>query len=318
MKLVILDGHTLNPGDLSWKEVEALAETTFYPRTSPAELAARLAEAEAVLTNKAALPAAAFEAAPKLRYVGVTATGYNMVDLEAAKHRGVTVTNVPGYSTDSVAQLVFALLLEVTHHVGHHARRVAEGAWSASPDFCFWDFPLIELAGKSIGLVGFGQTAQAVGRIAHAFGMKVLVHTRTAKPWSEYPVTFLGLPALLESSDVVSLHCPLTPQTQGLISWDNLKRMKRSAILVNTARGGLLNDADVARALQEGIIAHAAVDVLSAEPPPADHPLLSAPRCLVVPHIAWASFAARERLMHQTAENLRAFLAGKPRNVVSN
>lgn len=316
MRLVILDGHPLNPGDLSWKDLEGLADVVYYPRTPAGEVAGRLQDAEAVLTNKVPLAAEVFAACPKLRYIGVTATGYNIIDLEAARRAGVTVTNVPGYSTDSVAQTVFALLLEITHHTGHHAARVAEGGWTQSPDFTFSDFPLLELAGQTMGIVGFGEIGQAVGRIANAFGMKVIYHTRTQKEFSEYPVSYVDLPELFSEADVVSLHCPLTSETKQLVSWPLLQTMKPSAILINTARGLLLNEADVARALRENVIAWAGLDVLSAEPPPVDNPLLSAPHCFILPHVAWASVAARRRLMNEVVENYRAFLEGKRRNVI--
>jgi glycerate dehydrogenase len=316
MRLVILDGHTLNPGDLSWQDLEALAEVVHYPRTPAAEVVQRLQDADAALTNKVPLTAEVFALCPKLRYVGVMATGYNIVDVEAARKAGVTVANVPGYGTDSVAQTVFALLLEITHQIGHHAARVAEGGWVKSPDFSFWDSPLRELAGQTMGIVGFGEIGQAVGRIAHAFGMKVIYHTRTKKEFGEYPVRHVGLPELFREADVVSLHCPLTAETKHLVSWPLLQTMKPSAILINTARGPLLNEADVARALRENVIAWAGLDVLSAEPPPADNPLLAAPHCFIVPHIAWASVAARRRLLHEVVENFRAFLEGKPRHVV--
>jgi glycerate dehydrogenase len=316
MRLVILDGHTLNPGDLSWQELEGLAEVVYYPRTSPAEVAERLRDADAVLTNKVPLTGEVFAACPKLKYVGVTATGYNIIDLAAARAHQVVVTNVPGYSTNSVAQVVFALLLEITHHVGHHAGRVAEGAWVKSPDFSFTDFPLLELAGQTMGIVGFGEIGQAVGRIADASGMKVIYSSRTKKDFTAYPVRHVELPELFREADVISLHCPLTPETKHLVAWPLLTTMKSSAILINTARGPLLHEVDVARALKENVIAWAAMDVLSAEPPPADNPLLSAPHCLILPHIAWASVAARRRLMKEVVENVRSFAAGKPRNVI--
>lgn len=316
MQLVILDGHTLNPGDLSWEKIEKLTEVSYYARSSPTEVVERLQDADAVLTNKVPLTAAILEKCPKLRYVGVTATGYNIIDLEATKKAGITVTNVPGYSTNSVAQVVFALLLEITHHTGHHAGRVADGGWAKCLDFSFTDFPLLELAGQTMGIVGFGQTGQAVGRIANAFGMKVIYNTRTKKEFAEFPAAYVDLPELFSKSDVISLHCPLTTDNKGLVSWPLLQTMKRSAILINTARGPLLNEADVARALREGVIAWAGLDVLSAEPPPADNPLLSAPHAFILPHVAWASVAARKRLMHEVAENISAFIAGKPRNVI--
>jgi len=316
MRLVILDGFTLNPGDLSWKEIESLAEVTYHDRTPVAQIAERLRDADAVLTNKVPLNAEVFAACPKLKYVGVTATGYNIIDLAAAKKAGAVVTNVPGYSTNSVAQVVFALLLEITHRTGHHTTRVAEGGWAKCADFSFTDFPLLELKDLTMGIVGFGDIGKAVGRIAHAFGMKVIYSTRTKKPFEEFPATNVELADLFRQADVVSLHCPLTAENKGLISWPLLQTMKPSAILINTARGPLLNEADVARALREKVIAAAGLDVLSAEPPPAENPLLGAPNCFILPHVAWASVAARKRLMAEVTENLRAFLAGTPRNVI--
>lgn len=317
MHLVILDGYTLNPGDLSWSEIESLANVTNHDRTPHGEVAARIGAADAVLTNKVPISAEIFAACPTLKYIGVTATGYNIIDIAAAKKAGVTVTNVPGYSTNSVAQTVFALLLEITHHTGHHAGRVANGAWANCPDFSFTDFPLLELQGQTMGVVGFGEIGQAVGRIAHAFGMKVIFQNRSKKEAKDFPATQVELDELFRTADVISLHCPLTPETKGLISWPVLEKMKRSAILINTARGPLLDEADVARALKEGVIAWAGLDVLSAEPPPASNPLLSAPNIFILPHIAWESVAARQRLMKEVTENLRAYLAGKPRNVIA-
>jgi glycerate dehydrogenase len=316
MHLVILDGYTLNPGDLSWDELGKIAKITYHDRTPKDQIALRLAEADGVLTNKAPITAETLAACPNLKYIGVTASGYNIIDLESAKKHGATVTNVPGYSTPSVAQTVFALLLEITHHVGHHSDAVHSGAWANCADFSFAHFPLIELAGLKMGIVGFGATGQAVGRIAHAFGMEVLVASRSNPTFDGFPYQLTELTDLYREADVISLHCPLTPATKGLISWPQLEQMKRSAILINTARGPLLNEADVARALSEGIIAYAGLDVLSAEPPPADNPLLTAPNCFILPHVAWASSAARARLMHETVENVRAFIDGKPRNII--
>ena len=316
MRLVILDGYTLNPGDLSWSEIESLSDVTNHDRTPHDEVAARIGDADAVLTNKVPISAETIAACPKLKYIGVTATGYNIIDVAAAKKAGVTVTNVPGYSTDSVAQTVFALLLEITHHAGHHAARVAAGGWANCPDFSFTDFPLLELAGQTMGIVGFGEIGQAVGRIAHAFGMKVIFQNRSKKAAKDFPAKQVELDELFRTADVISLHCPLTPENKGFISWPALEKMKRSVILINTARGPLLNEADVARALKEGVIAWAGLDVLSAEPPPASNPLLDAPNIFILPHIAWESVAARRRLMREIGENLRAYLAGKPRNVI--
>lgn len=317
MHLVILDGYTLNPGDLTWDALAKIAKITYYDRTPKDQIAARLADADGVLTNKAPISAETIAACPKLKYVGVLASGYNIIDLDAARKHGIVVTNVPGYSAPSVAQTVFALLLEITHHVGAHSEAVHEGTWSNCADFSFTNFPLIELAELKIGIVGFGSIGQAVGRIASAFGMEVLVASRSQPTFDEYRYRLTEVPELFREADVISLHCPLTPATKGLVSWPLLQTMKRSAILINTARGPLLNEADVARALSEGVIAYAGLDVLSVEPPSADNPLLSATNCFILPHVAWASFAARKRLMHETVENVRAFLDEKPRNVVS-
>ncbi len=321
MKIVVLDGHALNPGDLSWKGLEELGDCTVHARTPAAQVVERAAGAQIVLTNKSLLPRQAIEALPKLRYIGVQATGYNVVDAEAARERGVVVTNVPGYSTPSVAQMVMALLLEMTQQVGHHAELVRRGRWSESPDFCFWDRPLVELEGLTMGIVGFGAIGRRVALLARAFGMRVLVHTRHPENYRQMPegreVEFVDLDSLFRESDAVSLHCPLTPQTQGLVDAARLAQRKRSALLINTGRGPLVDEAALAAALNEGRLAGAGLDVLSVEPPPADNPLLQAKNCFITPHIAWATRAARERLLATVVENVRAFLAGKPQNVVN-
>jgi len=317
MKIVVLDGHTLNPGDLSWDELRALGECEIHPRTPPELVTARAAGAEAVLTNKVVLEAATLAALPGLRYIGVLATGCNVVDTAAARARGVTVTNVPGYSTKSVAQLTFALLLELTHRVGHHADTVRAGRWSASADFCYWDFPLRELDGLTFGVVGFGAIGREVAAMAAAFGMRVLAHSRRRPEPLPPGVEWAPLDDLFARSDVVSLHCPLTPETRHLVNAERLARMKPGAFLLNTGRGPLVDEAALAAALNTGQLAGAGLDVLSAEPPPPGHPLLTARNCLITPHLAWASGAARARLMREVVANLRAFLAGAPRNVVN-
>ncbi len=312
-RLVILDGHTLNPGDLDWGPLRAVAECTIFDRSPAADVVARAQGARLLLTNKTPVPRAVIEALPELKFIGVLATGWNVVDGAAARERGIPVSNVPGYGTASVAQHVFALLLELTQQTGHHARTVREGRWSGQPDFCYWDTPLVELAGKTLGIVGWGSIGQAVGRIGEAFGMKVITATRTPREG----VNGVALNELFATADVVSLHCPLTPETQHLVNADRLAAMKPGAFLINTGRGPLIDEAALAAALHAGRLGGVALDVLSVEPPPADHPLLASPRCLITPHLAWATLAARQRLLDQVVENVRAFLAGAPRCVVN-
>lgn len=315
MKIVVLDGYTMNPGDLSWEGLEGLGECAVYERTPPARVVERAAGAEVVLTNKVPFDAERMARLPELKYIGVLATGYNIIDTAAARERGIVVTNVPAYATRSVAQLVMALVLELAHHVGHHARTVREGRWTASKDFAYWDWPLVELEGLVMGIVGFGRTGRAVADLARAFGMRVLVHTRT--PTAGPRVEFWDLETLLRRSDVVSLHCPLMPETEGLVNARRLAMMKPTAFLINTSRGPVVNERDLAEALSAGRIAGAGLDVLSTEPPKADNPLLAAKNCFITPHIAWATRAARERLMKTVVANVRAFLAGRPQNVVN-
>ncbi|MBN2506261.1 MAG: D-2-hydroxyacid dehydrogenase [Verrucomicrobia bacterium] len=317
MRIVVLDGYTLNPGDLNWDGLQALGECVVYNRSPPAQVVARAQEAEIVFTNKTVLDAATLQALPQLRYIGVLATGCNVVDLRVARQRRVVVTNIPTYGTRSVAQHVFALLLELTQHVGHHAGTVQNGRWSVSPDFCYWDHPLIELEGLTMGIVGFGRIGQAVATLALAFGMKVLAHD--LQPPAALPpgVRLADLDAVFAQSDVVSLHCPLTAENQGFVNACRLATMKRSAFLINTSRGPLVNEADLAAALNADRIVGAGLDVLAVEPPRADNPLLTARNCLITPHIAWATHSARARLMQIAVENLRAFLAGQPVNVVN-
>ncbi len=317
MRLTILDAFTANPGDLSWDGLESLASCTFHDRTAAADVLDRAADCELVLTNKTVLTGDAIRALPRLKYIGVLATGYNVVDIVAAKERGIVVANVPGYSTPSVAQTVLALLLELTHRVGHHAQTVREGRWSRSADFCYWDGTLVELSGRTLGILGYGAIGEGVAKIALALGMRVLATRRT---WSEPPlpgVEPVPQDQLFAESDVLSLHCPLTDSTRHVINAANLAKMKPGAFLINTARGPLVHEADLAAALNEGRLAGAGLDVLSAEPPPADNPLLTARNCFITPHIAWASREARARLIDIATGNVRAFLDGTPRNVVS-
>jgi glycerate dehydrogenase len=317
MKIVVLDGFTLNPGDLSWDGLKALGECEIYDRSASEEVLPRAASAEIVLTNKTVLTRERIFRLPKLKYVGVLATGYNVVDMGAARQRGIRVTNVPNYGARSVAQMTFALLLELTQHVAHHAQTVREERWTRSPDFCYWDFPLIELDGLTLGIVGFGRIGQTVAQLGRAFGMKVLVST--PRPPSDPPpvVEFVDLDTLFSRSDVVSLHCPLTPETHHLVNGARLARMKPSAFLLNTSRGPLVDEPALAEALNAGRIAGAGLDVLAVEPPTANNPLLRTRNCFVTPHIAWATRAARERLMHIAVTNVRAYLSGQPQNVVN-
>lgn len=317
MKIVLLDAHTANPGDLSWAPLEAIAPCEIHPRTPVAETIARCADAEVVITNKAPLTREIIEALPRLRYIGVTATGFNIVDTAAARERGIVVTNVPGYSTPAVAQLVFALLLELTNNVGHHARTVRDGRWTACPDFCYWDHPLIELSGRTLGIVGYGDIGSAVARIALAFGMKVLAGKREWKNPPPDGVTPAGMDEIFSQSDAITLHCPLTDATRHLVCDRTLALMKPDAFLINTGRGPLVDEAALARALNDGRIAGAGLDVLSVEPPKDGSPLFSARNCLITPHIGWASREARVRLIHLVASNLQAFLNGSPVNVVN-
>jgi len=315
MNIVVLDGYTLNPGDLSWDGLQSLGPCAIYDRTLPAEVARRAADAEILLTNKTELTGGQIRNLPRLKYIGVLATGTNVVDLAAARVRGIPVTNVPAYGTKSVAQMTFALLLELAHHAGHHARTVREGRWTHSADWSYWDFPLIELDGLTLGVVGFGRIGRAVGELGAAFGMRVLACDPTAK--AAMPIVrFVELAALFRESDVVSLHCPLTPQTANLVNAQRLAMMKPTAFLLNASRGPLVDETALADALNSGRIAGAAVDVLSQEPPPADNPLLAARNCTITPHLAWATRAARTRLMKIAVENVHAFLQGRPQNVV--
>ena len=311
--IVILDGFTANPGDISWAAIEALGNCKIYDRTGEADVVARAADADIVLTNKTLITQKSLAALPRLRYIGVLATGYNTVDVQAAQQRGILVCNVPEYSTPNVTQAVFALLLELTNRTGHHSQTVHEGRWSASPDFCYWDGELVELAGRTLGIVGYGRIGKAVAAVGRAFGMQILAHRRTA---SDDP-QFVSLDRLLSESDVVSLHCPLVPDTKELINSARLAQMKQSAFLINTARGALIHEPDLAAALNTERIAGAGLDVLSVEPPLASNPLLSARNCVLTPHIAWATRNARLRLLEVTAANIRSYLLNRPQNVIT-
>jgi len=316
MKIVVLDGYTLNPGDLNWNKFSEIGDLKVYDRTSPEEIQERTADANIVLTNKTVLTAEDIAAMDKVEYIGVLATGVNVVDLEFTKKTGITVTNVPGYSGSSSAQMVFALILELTNRVGHHGQTVRDGKWSESKDFCYWDYPLVELEGITLGIVGYGGIGKAVARIGLAFGMNILIYNRSVPPDLPEGITYSDLDNLIHTSDIISLHCPLTPQTKGMINKDSLAQMKKTAYLINTSRGPLIVENDLADFLNDGRIAGAALDVLGVEPPDKNCPLLTAENCYITPHIAWATLAARERLISIAAENIKSHLAGKPQNVV--
>ena len=317
MRLVVLDGHTLNPGDLSWAELRALGDCDIHERTPMDETVQRAKGAEVLLTNKTAVDEATIDQLPSLKYIGVLATGYNVVDTEAAARRGIPVTNVPGYGTGSVAQMVFAHILNHSNHVAEHSTSVREGEWCRSKDFCFWEYPLVELQGKTLGIVGLGKIGSAVASAAVAFGMRVLAHTRSVPSGLPDGVALADLGQVFEESDVVSLHCPLTDQNKAFVNADLLGRMKRSAFLVNTGRGPLIDEMALADTLNRGDIAGAGLDVLAEEPPSPDCPLLTAKNCFITPHIAWATREARERLMSTAIGNLKAFLCGDSVNVVN-
>ena len=316
MKIVILDGYTANPGDLSWQGLEEMGEVTVYDRTKAEETVVRAAEAEIVLTNKVIISRETIAQLPKLKYIGVLATGYNVVDIEAAHERGITVTNVPAYSTESVAQMVFAHLLTVTNRTEHYAIENRKGRWTENPDFCYWDFPHMELAGKTFGIVGLGNIGRRVAEIATAFGMHVKAMTSKSADALPANIEKATLEDLLSTSDVLSLHCPLTDTTRHLINRETLRQMKPAAILINTGRGPLVNDQDVADALAGGRLAAFCADVLTEEPPKSDNPLLKESNAYFTPHIAWASTEARKRLVQVAVDNVRQFINGQPQNVV--
>lgn len=317
MKIVVLDGYTLNPGDLSWDELKKMGDCTIYDRTSPEETLARSQGAEILLTNKTVLTAGHMQALPDLKYIGVLATGYNVVDTAAAKERKIVVTNIPAYSTPSVGQMVFAHILNITQRTDHYANEVRGGRWTKNKDFCFWDTPLIELLGRKIGLIGLGQTGYNTARIALGFGMKVWAHTSKSRLQLPPEIKKIEIDQIFKECDIVSLHCPLTEETRGMVNSQRLALMKPTAILINTGRGGLVNEQDLANALNNGTIYAAGLDVLSTEPPKAGNPLLKAKNCFITPHIAWATLAARQRLMNVMLENLKGFQDGKTVNNVA-
>lgn len=318
MKIVILEGHAVNPGDLSWDWLNAYGPVTVYPRLAgPEETISRIGDAEIVLINKTPITEEILDACPGIKLICVLATGYNVVDCTAARSRGIPVCNVPDYGTCAVAQYTFALLLELCHQVGYHDQAVHNGKWTNCPDFCFWDTPQMELSGKTLGIIGFGRIGQAVGRIAKAFGMEVLAYSRTEYPQGREIGRYVTLPELLSQSDVISLHCPLTPETTGIINKNTIFQMKDGAIVINTSRGAAIAEPDLAEALCSGKLKAAAVDVAIKEPIPGDSPLLTAPNCVITPHMAWAPKESRQRIMDCTKRSIDAFLAGSPINTVN-
>jgi glycerate dehydrogenase len=317
MKIVVLDGGTLNPGDLSWGGLEALGDCEIYDRTPPELVIERAQDADVVLTNKVVLDRAVLDQLPNLKYISVLATGYNIVDIEAARERGIPVSNIPTYGTQSVAQMVMAHLLNLTQHVAYHAETVSEGRWSRSDDWCYWDFPMIELDGLTMGVVGFGRIGRAVGAVAQAFGMKIVAFDEYVQDPGDPDVTMMSFEELLRVADVVTFHTPLTPETEGMLNAETLKLMKKTAFVINTSRGPVIDNAALADALNSDQIAGAGLDVLDVEPPPIDHPLLKAKNCYITPHISWATRSARARLMQTTVDNVAAFQRGEALNVVN-
>lgn len=317
MKIVVLDGYTENPGDLSWGGFEKLGELTVYDRTPYENIAERIGDAEAVIVNKTPIDSRIFNQCPQIRYIGVLATGYNVVDVKTAKEKGIVVCNIPTYGTEAVAQFAIALLLEVCHHVAHHSQAVHEGRWEKNADWCFWDYPLIELAGKTMGIIGFGRIGQATGRIAKALGMNVIAYDANTNDTGLAIAEYVSLDDLFANSDVISLHCPLFPETEGIINKANIVKMKTGVIILNNSRGQLINEEDLAEMLNSGKVYAAGVDVVSTEPIQGDNPLLTAKNCIITPHISWAPRESRQRLMDIAVNNLAAFINGKPANVVN-
>ncbi len=320
MKIVVLDGYTENPGDLSWDRLSAMGELTVYDRTpvgDPTEIIRRIGDAEIVLTNKTPVTQRILDDCPSVKFIGVLATGYNVVDYVYAARKGIPVSNVPAYGTAAVAQFAIALLLEVCHHIGHHSQTVHEGAWESSKDWCYWDYPLIELDGKTIGIIGFGRIGQTTGKIAKAMGMNVLAFSRSERESGRAIGTYTDLDTLLARSDVIALHCPLFPETQGIINQDSIQKMKDGVIIINNSRGALIVEQDLADALNSGKVAAAGLDVVSTEPISGNNPLLHAKNCIITPHISWAPRESRQRIMDCTVANVRAYLAGNPINTVN-
>lgn len=316
MKIVILDGYTENPGDLSWSGFEALGDLIVYDRTPQKQVIERIGQAEIVIVNKTPIDRATIEACPRIKYIGVLATGYNVIDVQAATEKNISVCNIPTYGTDSVGQFAIALLLEICHHVAHHNEAVHAGRWEANPDWCFWDYPLIELAGKTMGVIGFGRIGQTTGRIAKALGMKIIACDEYPNDSGRTIADYISLDELFARSDVICLHCPLFPSTEGIINKENIAKMKDGVIIINNSRGQLIRENDLAEALNSGKIYAAGIDVVSSEPIRGDNPLLKAKNCIITPHISWAPKESRQRLMDIAENNLRAFLAGNPINVV--
>lgn len=318
MKIVVLDGYTLNPGDITWEGMEALGEVTVYDRTKEEDIVSRIGDAEVVYTNKTPLTKETFDACPNIKFVGILATGYNIVDVEAAKEKGIPVSNIPTYGTAAVSQYAMALLLELCHHIGEHSDCVKKGDWTNNPDWCFWNYPLVELAGKTMGIIGFGRIGQDTGKLAQAFGMKVLAYDAHKRPELESETCkYVDLDTLFAESDVISLHCPLFAETEGIINKDTIAKMKTGVMIINDSRGPLIVEKDLRDALNDGKVAGAAVDVVSTEPIRMDNPLLQAKNMIITPHIAWAPKESRQRLMNLAVENLQCFVDGKPQNVVN-
>ncbi len=320
MKIVVLDGYTLNPGDLNWTDLGRLGEVKVYDRTSLTdvkETIQRIGDAEIVFTNKTPITRSVFDSCTNIKYVGVLATGYNVVDIQAAKEKNIPVTNIPTYGTDAVGQFAIALLLEICHHIGHHNEVVHDGAWERNADWCFWDYPLIELAGKTMGIIGFGRIGQATGRIAKALGMEVIANDEYTSDKGREIAEYVSVEELFERADVISVHCPLFPSTEGIICKENIEKMKDGVIILNNSRGPLVVEEDLADALNSGKVYAAGVDVVSTEPIRNDNPLLKAKNCIITPHISWAPKESRKRLMDIAVNNLKAFLSGEPVNVVN-